>query len=86
MQWRTPNQTHNRISEMKLHVVHDAEAKILAASIASDDPKKDLIPRASSGQTYAYLDLPSEVTHLDLRGILSQVVLDTRSNKLKVKE
>jgi hypothetical protein len=71
---------------MKLHLIHDAQGKILAASIASDDPNKGPIPRAQTGQTYAHLDVPADVKHQNLRDILSKVVLDTRSNKLVLKE
>ena len=66
---------------MELHVVHDAEARIIAASIPDRGPSP--VPRAvpGSGHTEAQVSIPDEITQLELKELLKRVAIDPQSRK-----
>lgn len=66
---------------MRLHIVHDGQGKILAAAEVSQKRKGGmLIPRASHGQVEAELDVPKQFETLELREIVRQLYVDTKSD------
>lgn len=68
---------------MKLHVVHDEEGRITAASVPERGPYGSPIPRPLPGSrdTEAQLDIPDQHVQLELRELLDQVTIDPQSRK-----
>ena len=69
---------------MKLHVVHDQQGNIIAASKEGENSP---VPHPASAQhTYHQFDLPAHLENLEVQDIVGQVYIDTASQKLIQKQ
>lgn len=64
---------------MKLHIVYDQQGKIIAASEATENSP---VPQAEAGQTYAELDVPTQLQTVKFDELIKQVRVDTQVRKL----
>ena len=70
---------------MRIHVLHDAKGRILAAvSLNSDGIHPSLRPVAASGQKSLELEVPAAYQHEDLSTICGKLRIDVKSQKFVV--
>jgi hypothetical protein len=70
---------------MRIHVLHDAKGRILAAvSLKSEGIHPSLRPVAASGQKSVELEVPAAYQHEDLQTICGKLCIDVKSQKLVV--
>ena len=68
---------------MKLHILHDSEGRIVAASVPERGTRGSPIPRAVKGSEHAeaQLDIPEQHKHLEIQELLTRVTIDPKSKK-----